>query len=182
MTRAETVTILFTDLVSSTELLQRAGDEDAQRIFQAHHRLLRDVVGRHRGQEVKWLGDGLMVAFTSATEAMRCAVEMQQASRRPAAGERLHIRVGLHVGEALRDETDYFGTAVVIARRLCDSGDGGAIRASSLAAELVSDRGEFDFEDLGALTLKGISAPVRSCEIKYEHDPLAMLAETPFVG
>ncbi len=61
MTRpaASTVTILFTDLVSSTELLQRAGDENAQKIFQAHYRLLRDAVAANGGQEVKTLGDGL---------------------------------------------------------------------------------------------------------------------------
>jgi len=52
------VTLLFTDLVSSTELLQRVGDERAQRIFHAHHRLLKDTVAAHGGQEVKWLGDG----------------------------------------------------------------------------------------------------------------------------
>src|SRR5262245_56080719 len=54
------VTVLFTDLVSSTELLQRVGDEQAQRVFRAHHRLLGDAVTGHGGHEVKWLGDGLM--------------------------------------------------------------------------------------------------------------------------
>src|SRR5262249_18039136 len=52
------VTVLFTDLVSSTELLQRVGDEQAQRVFRAHHRLLGDAVTGHGGHEVKWLGDG----------------------------------------------------------------------------------------------------------------------------
>ena len=90
-TGAKTVTILFTDLVGSTELLQRAGDEQAQRIFKAHHRLLREAVEAHGGHEVKWLGDGLMVDFDSAQEAVRCAIAMQQSSRRPAGGERLKI-------------------------------------------------------------------------------------------
>jgi class 3 adenylate cyclase len=84
--RAETVTILFTDLVESTELLQRAGDERAQRVFKAHHRLLQDAVQAHGGDEVKWLGDGLMVAFPSAYAAIQCAIAMQQAARRPAGG------------------------------------------------------------------------------------------------
>src|SRR5262249_54148191 len=107
------VALLFTDLVNSTELLQRVGDERAQRIFQAHHRLLKDVVAAHGGQEVKWLGDGLMTVFASAADAVRAAVAMQQAARRRAAGERLALRVGLHAGEALREEADYFGTPVV---------------------------------------------------------------------
>ena len=118
------VTLLFTDLVNSTELLQRVGDERAQRIFQAHHRLLKDIVAAHGGQEVKWLGDGLMTVFASAADAVRAAVAMQQAARRRAAGERLALRVGLHAGEALREETDYFGTPVVIARRLCEQAAG----------------------------------------------------------
>jgi class 3 adenylate cyclase/tetratricopeptide (TPR) repeat protein len=180
--RAETVTILFTDLVSSTELLQRAGDEQAQRIFKAHHRLLREAVEAYGGHEVKWLGDGLMVAFPSAADAVRCAIAMQQASHRPAAGERLQIRVGLNVGEAIRDESDYFGTAVVIARRLCDSAGEGQIFASDLVARLLAGRQEFTFHDLGAMTLKGIADPVVASEVLYEHDPLAMLVRTPFVG
>src|SRR5437879_7329470 len=81
-------TILFTDLVGSTELLSRAGDEDAQRIFRAHHSLLAEVATAHKGEEVKWLGDGLMVAFPSAAEAVRAAVAVQQASRRPVEGAR----------------------------------------------------------------------------------------------
>src|SRR6266568_5321920 len=90
------VTLLFTDLVESTELLARTGDEEAQRIFSAHHELLAGAVAEHGGHEVKWLGDGLMVAFPSAADALRAAVAMQQASRRPVAGERLAIRVGLN--------------------------------------------------------------------------------------
>jgi class 3 adenylate cyclase len=180
--RAQTVTILFTDLVSSTELLQRAGDERAQRIFKTHHRLLSEAVQAHGGHEVKWLGDGLMVAFESARDAAQCAIAMQQASRRPAAGERLQIRVGLHVGEALRDESDYFGTPVVIARRLCDTCTAGQIIASDLVVRLLDSRQEITFEDLGQLALKGIETPVAAHAVRYEHDPLAMLAVTPFVG
>jgi class 3 adenylate cyclase len=141
-TGAKTVTILFTDLVGSTELLQRQGDEQAQRIFKAHHRLLREAVESHGGHEVKWLGDGQMVAFDSAADAVKCAIAMQQASRRPAAGERLAIRAGLNVGEAFVDESDYFGTSVVIARRLCDRADAGQIFAADIVARLLDGRGE----------------------------------------
>lgn len=62
---------------------------------------------------MKWLGDGLMVAFGSASDALRCAIAMQQASRRPVAGERLAIRVGLNAGEAFRDEADYFSCSPI---------------------------------------------------------------------
>jgi class 3 adenylate cyclase len=185
--RAQTVTILFTDLVGSTELLQRAGDEQAQRIFKAHHRLLREAVEAHGGHEVKWLGDGLMVAFDSTADAVKCAIAMQQASRRPTAGERLEIRAGLNVGEAFVDEAsgqaDYFGASVVIARRLCDSGGAGAIRASDIVVRLLDGRGDsIQTKDLGPLNLKGITNPVPAVEIVYDHDPLALLRRLPFVG
>ncbi len=181
--KAGTVTILFTDLVNSTTLLERAGDESAQRVFAAHHKLLRDAVAANAGQEVKWLGDGLMVAFPSAADAVRCAIAMQQGSRRPTAGERLEVRVGLNVGDALRDERDYFGTPVVIARRLCDQADGGRIVCSALVAGLLSGRQAFAFRELGDLELKGVSNPVAACEVLYEGEqPRAFLTQTPFVG
>jgi class 3 adenylate cyclase/tetratricopeptide (TPR) repeat protein len=162
------VTILFTDLVGSTELLSRAGDEEAQRIFRAHHDLISEVASAHGGEEVKWLGDGLMVAFHSALEALRAAVAMQQASRRPVAGERLAIRVGLNAGEALRDAADYFGTPVVVARRLCDRAEAGQILCTETVAGLLAGRSEFAFTDLGKLALKGVTEPVATCEVRSE--------------
>src|SRR5262245_43474403 len=106
------VTVLFTDPVNSTALLERVGDEQAQGVFQTHRRLLRDAVAMHGGQEVKWTGDGLMTTFASSADAVRCAVAMQQTTRVRAAGERLAMRAGLHVGEALRDESDWAGASV----------------------------------------------------------------------
>jgi class 3 adenylate cyclase len=94
--RAATTTILFSDLVGSTELMQRAGDEDAQRIFKAHYQLLRDAVSANGGAEVKSLGDGLMVAFGAAADAVRCAINMQQASRRRPAAQCRHAAVRRH--------------------------------------------------------------------------------------
>jgi class 3 adenylate cyclase/tetratricopeptide (TPR) repeat protein len=177
-----TSTILFTDLVNSTELMQREGDEDAQHIFRAHHRLLSECAARHGGHEVSWLGDGLMVVFASAADAARCAIAMQQGSRRPAAGHRLAIRAGLHCGEALREGANYFGSAIVVARRLCDSAAGSEILASGLVAQLLAGAREFRFEERGALRLKGIAEPVPAAALLYEHDAAGMLAHTPFVG
>src|SRR5262245_2430978 len=177
------VTVLFTDLVSSTELLQRVGDEQAQRVFRVHHRLLRDAVTGHGGHEVKWLGDGLMSTFASSADAVRCAVAMQQTTRGRAAGERLAIRAGLHVGEALREGSDWVGMAVVVARRLCDRAAAGQILCSGLVVELLGGRRAFRFGDVGALELKGVAVPVAAYEVEYERDdPAAVLRHTPFTG
>jgi class 3 adenylate cyclase/tetratricopeptide (TPR) repeat protein len=178
-----TTTILFTDLVNSTELMQRAGDEDAQRIFRAHYQLLRDAVSANGGAEVKSLGDGLMVEFNSAADAVRCAIVMQQSSRRSASGGRLAIRVGINTGDALRDEGDLFGTPVVIARRLCDTAKAGQILCSGVVEGLLAGRQAFAFADVGALDLKGIATPVSAREVVYEQEqPGAFLTRTPFVG
>jgi class 3 adenylate cyclase/tetratricopeptide (TPR) repeat protein len=177
------VTILFTDLVGSTELLSRAGDEDAQRIFRAHRHLLSDAVAAHGGHEVKWLGDGLMVAFPSAADAIGCAIDMQRASRRLVEGEQLTVRVGLNAGEALRDVDDYFGTPVVVARRLCDRAEGGQILCTETVAGLLAGRAGFGFTELGKLALKGVPEPVAACEVRYEVAPTDDLpARLPMVG
>src|SRR5262245_695327 len=177
------ITVLFTDLVSSTELLQRLGDEQAQRVFQAHHRLLRDAVAMHGGQEVKWTGDGLMATFASSADAVRCAVAMQHTTRIRAVGERLAMRAGLHVGEALRDEGDWVGASVVVARRLCERAAAGQILCSALVVELLGGRRAFRFGEMGALDLKGFAAPVAAYEVHYDRDdPAAVLRHTPCTG
>jgi class 3 adenylate cyclase len=176
-------TILFTDLVNSTQLMQRAGDEDAQRIFKAHYQLLRDAVNANGGSEVKSLGDGLMVAFASAADAVRCAIMMQQASRRRVRGERLAVKVGINAGEPMSEGDDYFGTPVVVARRLCDRAGPGQILCSAVIESLLAGRQAFSFHDLGPLELKGIAAPVEAREVAYETDRAGvLLTRTPFVG
>jgi class 3 adenylate cyclase/tetratricopeptide (TPR) repeat protein len=177
------VTILFTDVVGSTELLSRAGDEEARRIFQAHHQLLSEAVAAHGGHEVKWLGDGLMVAFPSAADALTCAISMQQAAQRPVAGERVAIRVGLTAGEALRDAVDYFGTPVVLAKRLCDQAGAGQILCSEVVAGLLAGRPGFTFAAAGEFELKGLPQPVAAYEVRYESESRpAAYREAPLVG
>ncbi|MEX2194425.1 MAG: AAA family ATPase [Thermoleophilaceae bacterium] len=168
---AGTVTLLFTDLVGSTELLERLGDDEAERLRRVHFGLLREVALSHAGQEVKNLGDGLMVAFGGSLDAAACAIGIQQAVHRHSAREGhdwLQVRVGLNVGEPIRDEGDYFGTPVVVAKRLCDRAEGGQILASDLVPALIGNRGGFGFRPVGELALKGISRPVAACELAWE--------------
>jgi len=177
------VALLFTDLANSTELLQQLGDERVQRLLRAHHKLLTHAVGAHGAQEVRWLGDGLMTVFVSTADAVRCAIALQQAARRRAVGERLSVRVGLHVADALREETDYFGVPVAIVRRLCARAQGGQILCSGLVAGLLAGQQAFTFRDCGLLELTGLAAPVAASEVLYRHyEPAALLAHPPFVG
>src|SRR4029453_13517174 len=87
------------------------------------------------------------------------------------AGVRLRVEVGRHVGEPVRQEEDYFGTTVVIARRLCDSARGGQIRASGLVRELVGSRGGFSFLHLRPPPPKGIPAPLAAYEVAWATAP-----------
>src|SRR3989442_982545 len=170
MTDGVWVTLLFPDLVGSTELLERLGDDAAEEVRRTHFRLLRDAVNNAGGEEVKNLGDGLMTVFPSAVEAVRCAVSMQQAVQRhnEHGKDPLSVRVGLNVGEPIRDEGDYFGTPVVVAKRLCDKAEGGQILASDLLRGLVGTRGGFVFRSRGLLALKGFSQPLATVEIVWE--------------
>jgi DNA-binding SARP family transcriptional activator/tetratricopeptide (TPR) repeat protein len=163
------VTFLFTDLVGSTELLGELGEEAAEEVRQSHFGVLRAAIDVHGGEEVKSLGDGLMVVFSSPLGALRAAVAMQQAvaTERPSGSRPLQVRIGLHAGEPMRDEDDYYGTPVVVAKRLCDQAMGGQILASGLVCDLVGRRGGhgFGFRHLGFLSLKGLPDPVPACEV-----------------
>ncbi|MEE8386382.1 MAG: alpha/beta fold hydrolase, partial [Dehalococcoidia bacterium] len=118
------------------------------------------------------LGDGLMVAFASALDALACAVAMQQTVHRhnqhDDESHSLQVRVGLHVGEPISHEDDYFGMPVVIAKRLCDRAQGGQILASDLVRGLVGSRGGHTFRELGPLSLKGTGAPLSAYEVAWE--------------
>jgi class 3 adenylate cyclase len=191
---ARIVTLLFTDLVGSTELYDRLGDETAEDLRRAHFRLLREAVTEHGGREVKNVGDGLMVVFPSAVDAVSCAVEMQQAvdryNRRPQTLP-LEVRIGLHAGEPIHDESDYFGASVNVAKRLCDVARGGQIVSSDLVRGLIGGREGFSFHSLGPLELRGISEPLIASEVLWTPSaaaafdlppPLVAAPRYPYVG
>src|SRR5215203_4265296 len=132
------VTILFTELVGSASLFERQGDDAADVMRRNHFATLRRAVAEHGGREVKSTGDGLMVAFTSAVAAVRCAVEMQRATT--GTGDALELRIGLDAGEPLPEGDDLYGTPVIVASRLCDSAGAGEILASDLVCRIAGPR------------------------------------------
>lgn len=166
----EQVAILFTDVVGSTELLDRLGENAAHQLRRRHFALLRGAVRDHGGREVKSLGDGLMVAFGGAPAAIACALVMQRAVA--ACEDPLELRIGIASGDTVREEDDYFGRPVIVARRLCDAARGGDVLLSEPTRGAGSTMDQF--EPLGPLVLKGLSKPVTARVMRVP--PLALFA------
>ncbi len=178
----ETVNVMFTDLVDSTALLSRLGEERGEEVRREHFGLLRGVVERSGGREVKNLGDGLMVAFSSTTDAVSAAVRMQQVfdrRNRRASADALLVRIGISCGDADVEEGDYFGLPVVEAARLCGAADGGEVVVTELVRMLAGTRGGHTFTAMGGLALKGLEDPVEAYRVEWEASDAGQ--ETPLL-
>jgi class 3 adenylate cyclase len=159
-----TVTILFSDIEGSTELNERLGDARWVGLLLAHHRVVRDQVHAYGGFEVKVQGDGFMVAFPGARRAVQCARAIQHAiasefQARPEGP--IRVRIGLHTGEVLKEEDDFYGRNVVLAARIAEQADGGEIVASAVVKELAGSGGDIGFDDEREVVLKGLSGTYR---------------------
>jgi class 3 adenylate cyclase len=169
--RIGTATVMFTDLVASTELRQRLGEDAADLLREHHDRLLTDGVESNHGRVVKRLGDGVMAWFASCTDAVSAAVAIQQAidldNRRPG-GEDLAVRIGISVGDVTFDGDDCFGLAVVEAQRLESAAGPGSIWCTEVVAHLARGRGGRTFVPLGELSLKGLADPVPASSVSWE--------------
>lgn len=156
----DTVTIMFSDIESSTELALSAGDRRWYEILTWHNQLVEQRVAAHAGFIVKNQGDGFMITFNSARRAIICAAEIQQALHRQAVADpanAVRIRIGMHTGEAIRqDSGDLFGRHVIIAARIGALANGGEILVSSIVKEIASARGDLHFGDGTVAELKGV--------------------------
>jgi len=153
-------TVLFTDIVGSTELTQRLGDRAAMEVVELHDRLVRAALARTGGREVKHLGDGVMSVFVSADAAVACASEVHAALHAAdRADDPVRIRVGAATGEPVERHGDFFGATVQLAARLCTVAQPGqTLVSSSVVAACARHR----FDDVGEVALKGFPQPVRA--------------------
>jgi class 3 adenylate cyclase len=169
-----TATVLFTDVVGSTEVRGRLGEEGADHLRRTHDRIVTRAVEANRGHVIKSLGDGLMAVFPSASNALAAAVAAQQAltrhNRSTAAHTPLDVRMGLSVGDVVFEGSDCFGTPVVEAARLCAAARGAQILSSELVRALAGTRGGHQFTPVGALQLKGLPLPLPTLEVEWELD------------
>jgi class 3 adenylate cyclase len=153
-----TVTIAFTDIEDSTRLNELLGDHRWVEVLRAHNDAVRVVTSDFGGTVVKNQGDGFMLAFPSARRALNCAqaIERTIAGTFRDPGSPIRVRIGIHVGETVREADDFFGHAVNFAARIASSAAGGEILVSSLVHDLLAQTGKFEFGEARVVEFKGI--------------------------
>jgi hypothetical protein len=160
--------ILFTDIVDSTRLTQQLGDRAAMTFLRVHDSVVRSVLARFGGSEVKHTGDGIMAAFTSAFQAVSAAMQIQRTLQDPneSAPEHLHVRVGVAAGEPVTEQDDLFGAAVQLAARLCARARPDCIVVSSGVHDLCRGK-NIRFSDGGPIAVKGFDEPIGHFEAEW---------------
>jgi predicted ATPase/class 3 adenylate cyclase len=183
----DTLTFLFTDLESSTQLWETLPDAMSVAV-ERHDQILRAAVEQANGRVVKVTGDGVMAVFSSAAEAAEGSLRAQLALRDEAWGETgpLRVRMGIHAGDAQQRAGDFFGPPVNRTARIMAAGHGGQVLLSALAAQLAGERlpAESALRDLGDHRLKDLSQPEHIFQLVHpslasDFPPLATLSRRP---
>ena len=155
--------IMFTDMVGSTALAQK-NEELSLQVVEEHRALLRPVFARHDGREVKTMGDGFLVEFSSALDGIRCAYDIQRAAREfnisVPADRKVRLRVGIHLGDVVESVGDISGDAVNIASRIEQLSEEGGVCLTRQVYDQVRNKVDLSFQSLGEVPLKNISEPL----------------------
>src|ERR1700736_294188 len=168
-------TILFTDIVDSTSLTRRLGDEAAMELLAVHDSIVRNALAELGGREIKHLGDGIMASFVSAASAVKCASRVQREIARHGQEHKdrpFNVRLGIAAGEPVERHNDLFGCTVQLAARLCSHAQPQQILVSNVVAELCEGKA-LPFEDLGEVALKGFDQPVRAHAVTWTAEEAA---------
>jgi adenylate cyclase len=154
--------IMFTDLQGFTSTTH-ANEESGLRLLREQEKLAKPVLDAHHGRLVKSMGDGLLIEFRNALEAVRCAVELQRYAHernRTSVGPPLQIRVGIHVGDIERRGSDIVGDSVNIAARIEPLAEPGGVCLSAQVVDQVRNKVPYQISRMGLRSLKGIREPV----------------------
>ncbi|OBI26103.1 cyclase [Mycobacterium sp. E1386] len=168
------VVILFSDIEESTALNERIGDRAWVKLIGAHDKLVSELVQRRSGHVVKSQGDGFMVAFARADQAVRCGIDLQRALRKDAKRKRheeIRVRIGIHMGRSVRRGDDLFGRNVAMAARVAAQAAGGEILVSQPVRDALSDSDDIRFDAGRDVELKGFSGNYRLFAVDVPADP-----------
>jgi adenylate cyclase len=177
------LTAIFAGDIAGYSRLMGADEEGTLARLNSHRReFLEPKIAQHRGRIVKRTGDGILIEFASAVDAVRCAVEMQRGMSERNANvppdRRIELRIGIHVGDIIVEEGDIFGDGVNIAARLENIAQPGGICISDDAYRHVRGKIDVNFQDSGEQELKNIARPVRV----YQLRPDASTGAKPLTG
>ena len=154
---------MFTDMVGYTHLSQ-ANESLALELLEEHRGLLRPAFVAHGGTEVKTMGDAFLVEFKSALEAVLCSVEMQkileERNMQIDPSRRLQLRIGIHIGDVIREHGDIYGDAVNLASRIEPLAEPGGVCVSQQVYDQIRNRTDLDIEKMGAVELRHVDLPV----------------------
>jgi TolB-like protein/tetratricopeptide (TPR) repeat protein len=154
---------MFTDMVGYTSLGQK--DESLSlALVEEQRKLIRPILAKHDGREVKTIGDAFLVEFGSAQDAVNCAVEIQSAIKelnllRPKEQE-IKLRIGIHLGDVIHQDGDVAGDAVNVASRIEPLSPSGGVCVSAQVYQSVVNKMDYEFESLGVPELKNVSVPI----------------------
>src|SRR2546426_569227 len=183
-----TVTIMFTDVEGSTQMLSSRGFTLSHEIMKAYESIMEDKITEHAGRRIKGLGDGVMVSFGSTRHAVECAIEIQRAIAeysKENPERKLKIRIGINTGEVVEEAGDIFGAAVNVAARVAGKAKGGQILVSEVVRELVGPVSEMKFGYRGRYKLKGFPDRFRLHDVTPGEAPSptpVLLTGDGFVG
>jgi len=166
--RRETKAFMFTDIVTSTDLVGLIGDDAWERLLDWHDRELRASIASHEGDEIRHTGDGFFVVFETARQALDAAVEIQRrlSDHRLEHGFSPTIRIGIHYTEATRQRGDYVGQGVHVAARIGDVGGGDEIVVSE-ALTRAAGTVPYQFSHRREAELKGVTDPVTVMNVEW---------------
>jgi class 3 adenylate cyclase len=164
--------VMFTDMKDSTAMTSRLGDQEAIEYFRTHNAITRSALKARGGREIQHTGDGFMVSFASAVQAVKCAVHIQEAfaaynARRPEA--QIHVRIGISAGEPVEEDNRLFGSTVQLASRICDHCSPDRILVAPVIRHLCIGKG-ITFQDRGETPFKGFEEPQHLYEVLWQPD------------
>jgi class 3 adenylate cyclase len=169
--QGDNIAIMFTDMVSSVQTTQALGDQGMMKLVQTHNLIVGSVLKTHRGHQVKHTGDGIMAVFPRVADGAAAACEIQRQiaeHNRVTASTNLKVRMGLAVGQPIRDQDDYFGTVVQLSARLCACAGDAEICVADAVAEQIGGAKRFSFSDVRTVQLKGFAEPQKMRFLLWE--------------
>jgi adenylate cyclase len=172
---------MFTDMVGYTAIGQR-NEALSLSLLDEQRKLVRPILGRHHGREVKTVGDAFLVDFPSALDAVRCAYDVQRAIREfnfsQPSDQRVNLRIGIHLGDVTESENDISGDAVNIASRIEALGKEGDVCVTRQVYDHVQNKFELPLQSLGQKTLKNVLAPLEIFRLVMPWEKLNDLTPT----